>query len=171
MDEYPYENGDVIVLGPQVFVSRDEAVLNWKGCNYVPQEDPAERDRLRAVVQDITAHASPIAEDDDGFVAVGYTVTIGAIHRALAVLAQLDGSGVIGAPPPRDDLDRHIRNTLKAAGIDVRRCQRCLHWTMVHDNEAFDDVTLQDPHRCPDVDHGQHEFAHPGTRHVGDGGL
>jgi hypothetical protein len=39
----------------------------------------AERDRLRAVVEDITAHASPIAEDDDGFVAVGYTITIGAI--------------------------------------------------------------------------------------------
>lgn len=99
MDEYPYENGDVIVLGPQVFVSRDEAVLNWKGCNYVPQEDPAERDRLRALVEDITAHASPIAEDD---VAVGYTVTIGAIHRALAVLAQLDGSGVMGGQSAED---------------------------------------------------------------------
>jgi hypothetical protein len=48
MDEYPHENGDVIVLGPQVFVSRDGAVLNWKGRNYVPQ---AERDRLRAVVE------------------------------------------------------------------------------------------------------------------------
>lgn len=55
MDEYPYENGDVIVLGPQVFVSRDEAVLNWEGRNYVPQEDPAERDRLRARVLELEA--------------------------------------------------------------------------------------------------------------------
>jgi hypothetical protein len=46
----------------------------------------AERDRLRAVVADITAHATPIGEDDDGFVAVGYTVTVGAIHRALAAV-------------------------------------------------------------------------------------
>lgn len=45
-----------------------------------------ERDRLRAVVEDITEHATPIAEDDDGFVSVGYTVTVGAIHRALAAL-------------------------------------------------------------------------------------
>jgi hypothetical protein len=48
MYEYPHENGDVIVLGPQVFVSRDEAVLNWKGRNYVSQ---AERDRLWAVAK------------------------------------------------------------------------------------------------------------------------
>jgi hypothetical protein len=48
MHEYPHENGDVIVLGPQVFVSRDEAVLNWKGRNYVSQ---AERDRLWAVAK------------------------------------------------------------------------------------------------------------------------
>lgn len=67
-----------------------------------------ERDRLRAVVEDIAAHANPIAEDDDGFVAVGYTVTVGAIHRALAALGQLDRSGNIGralpalTPPPED---------------------------------------------------------------------
>jgi hypothetical protein len=46
----------------------------------------AERDRLRAVVEDIIKHATPIAEDDDGFVAVGYTVTVGAVHRAIAAI-------------------------------------------------------------------------------------
>lgn len=46
----------------------------------------AERDRLHDIVQDIVDHANPIAEDDDGFVAVGYTVTVGAIHRAIAAL-------------------------------------------------------------------------------------
>lgn len=56
-----------------------------------------EVDRLRAVVEDITAHATPIAEDDDGFVAVGYTVTIGAIHRALAAL---QGAAVDPLHPP-----------------------------------------------------------------------
>lgn len=49
MDEYPHDYGDVIVLGPHVFVLRDETVLNWKGQNYVRQEEAeAERDRLRA---------------------------------------------------------------------------------------------------------------------------
>jgi hypothetical protein len=59
MDEYPHENGDVIVLGPQVFVSRDEAVLNWKGRNYVSQ---AERDRLRAVVERALDVVRPMAD-------------------------------------------------------------------------------------------------------------
>lgn len=54
-----------------------------------------DRARLRAVVKDITAHATPIAEDDDGFVAVGYTITIGAVHRALAALSQLDGNAEV----------------------------------------------------------------------------
>lgn len=39
------------------------------------------------VIQDITEHATPIAHDDAGFVAVGYTVTVGAVHRALSWLA------------------------------------------------------------------------------------
>jgi hypothetical protein len=34
---YPYEDGDTLVLGPQVFVAKDGAVLNWRGTNYVPQ--------------------------------------------------------------------------------------------------------------------------------------
>lgn len=45
----------------------------------------AENIRLRAALVDVTEHATPIAEDD-GFVSVGYTVTVGAIHRALAAL-------------------------------------------------------------------------------------
>ena len=32
------------------------------------------------VIQDITEHATAVAHDDAGFVAVGYTVTVGAVH-------------------------------------------------------------------------------------------
>jgi hypothetical protein len=35
---YPYEDGDVIVLGPECFVTRDGATLSWKGVNFVPQK-------------------------------------------------------------------------------------------------------------------------------------
>lgn len=35
---YPYESGDVIVLGPQIFAAKDGSVLNWRGENYVRQE-------------------------------------------------------------------------------------------------------------------------------------
>jgi len=38
------------------------------------------------VIQDMAQHSTPIAHDDDGFVAVGYTLTVGAVHRALAWL-------------------------------------------------------------------------------------
>lgn len=34
---YPYEEGDTIVLGPQIFASADSEVINWKGTNYVKQ--------------------------------------------------------------------------------------------------------------------------------------
>lgn len=35
--KYPYEEGDTIVLGPEIFVSADGSVICWKGTNYVPQ--------------------------------------------------------------------------------------------------------------------------------------
>lgn len=36
-ERYPYEEGDTIVLGPEVFVAADGSVLCWKGVNYVKQ--------------------------------------------------------------------------------------------------------------------------------------
>lgn len=35
--EYPYPEGDTIVIGPQCFASKDGQVLNWRGVNFVPQ--------------------------------------------------------------------------------------------------------------------------------------
>jgi hypothetical protein len=37
-EAYPYESGDVIVLGPEIFVAKDGSVINWNGKNYVPQK-------------------------------------------------------------------------------------------------------------------------------------
>lgn len=37
--EYPYDEGDVTVIGPRCFANRDGSVLNWGGVNYVPQVD------------------------------------------------------------------------------------------------------------------------------------
>ena len=41
---------------------------------------------LTAAILDIDAHATPLGEDDDGFVAVGYAVSVGALHRALGLV-------------------------------------------------------------------------------------
>jgi len=37
--DYPRLEGDTIVLGPEIFASTDEKVINWKGRNYVPQPE------------------------------------------------------------------------------------------------------------------------------------
>lgn len=39
MPDYPYIDGDEIVLGPEVFASAAGDVICWKGRNYVPQEN------------------------------------------------------------------------------------------------------------------------------------
>lgn len=43
-------------------------------------------DRARFVIQDIIDHATPLGEDEDGFVTTGYLVSVGSIHRALGFL-------------------------------------------------------------------------------------
>lgn len=32
--DYPYEDGNVLVLGPEVFVSADRSTICWRGVNY-----------------------------------------------------------------------------------------------------------------------------------------
>lgn len=39
---FPREEGDVIVVGPGCFVSKDGGVLNWRGTNYVQQTQQEE---------------------------------------------------------------------------------------------------------------------------------
>lgn len=48
--------------------------------------------KLEAAILDIDAHATALGEDGRGFVAGGYIVTVGSLHRAL---------GVVGHPAPR----------------------------------------------------------------------
>ena len=36
--EFPYQDGDVTVLGPEIFASKDGTVISWRGENYVPQK-------------------------------------------------------------------------------------------------------------------------------------
>lgn len=38
MREYPLEDGGVVVIGPECFATKDGAVLNWRGVNYVQQQ-------------------------------------------------------------------------------------------------------------------------------------
>lgn len=36
--EFPYQDGDVTVLGPEIFASKDDTVICWRGTNYVRQD-------------------------------------------------------------------------------------------------------------------------------------
>jgi hypothetical protein len=36
---YPYEDGDVTVLGPAIFATRHGDLISWEGRNYVPQDE------------------------------------------------------------------------------------------------------------------------------------
>lgn len=40
--KYPHEDGSVIVLGPEVFIAKDNSVISYKGENFVPQKKPVE---------------------------------------------------------------------------------------------------------------------------------
>lgn len=44
----------------------------------------AEALHLREAILDIDAHATPLGEDEDGFVTGGYLISVGCLHRALA---------------------------------------------------------------------------------------
>ncbi|GGW98928.1 hypothetical protein [Streptomyces chartreusis] len=35
---YPYDDGDVTVLGPEIFASKDGTVISWRGDNYIRQQ-------------------------------------------------------------------------------------------------------------------------------------
>lgn len=36
--QYPFEDGDVIILGPEIFASKDGNVISWRGENYIKQD-------------------------------------------------------------------------------------------------------------------------------------
>lgn len=57
---YPYKDGDVTVLGPEVFVSDDETVICWRGENYY-RRSPSELERFaERVAGELEAKATGI---------------------------------------------------------------------------------------------------------------
>ena len=42
--------------------------------------------KFKAAILDIDAHATPLGEDDEGFVAIGYAISVGSLHRALGLV-------------------------------------------------------------------------------------
>ena len=61
----------------------EEAVAYWRGRW---ADKASELVDAVGVIHDLAQHATPIGNDEDGFVSVGYTVTVGAVHRAYAWL-------------------------------------------------------------------------------------
>lgn len=45
---YPYDDGEVVVLGPEIFVNPEAQVISWKGENWVKQPEPQDPDKAVA---------------------------------------------------------------------------------------------------------------------------
>lgn len=117
----------------------------WREQELCDQRNAAEAEasRLRAAIRDIDSHATPLAEDEDGYAAMGYVVAVGAIHRALGLAmgtgvpcamcgpGSHDCPGLTPAPstpseptPASSELER-LRAALKKYG---RHLRSCLKW-------------------------------------------
>ncbi len=55
--QYPYQDGDVTVLGPEIFASPDGAVICWKGVNYERQAAAVVPAADRAALVELAAQA------------------------------------------------------------------------------------------------------------------
>lgn len=93
---YPHQDGDVTVLGPEIFTSSDGKVICWKGENYVPQTDAQ---RAEAALTRVRAVATAIR---DATAAGRNDWQIGQRDCALTILAALT------EPDPGDDTTRII---------------------------------------------------------------
>lgn len=76
-----------------------------------------ECDTLRAHILDIDAHATPVGEDEDGFVTGGYLISVGALHRAL---------GKVGHSAPSCEAEKE-RDELRAQ-LDVNSNHYDRYW-------------------------------------------
>ena len=66
----------------------EEAVTYWRGRW---ADTASQLTDAVGVIHDLAQHATPIAHDTDGFVATGYTITVGAVHRAYGWLQGAGG--------------------------------------------------------------------------------
>lgn len=66
----------------------------WTDAYNEAAELDAENERLRLAILDIDAHATPLGEDDDGFVSVGYAISVGCLHRALGLVGHSAPKGI-----------------------------------------------------------------------------
>jgi hypothetical protein len=80
----------------------EEAVTYW--CGRWARKASELADAV-GIIHDLAQHATPIALDADGFVAAGYTVTVGAVHRAYAWLQQVSA----GQPRSVETWDQYTR--------------------------------------------------------------
>lgn len=83
---------------------------------------------VKHAVLDIDAHATPMGEDDDGFVTSGYFISIGSLHRAL---------GVVGHTAPKcRDCGGHDQHELRDANYGMwnamqRACNHPERWNEI----------------------------------------
>jgi hypothetical protein len=108
---YPHPDGDVTVLGPEIFASSDGAVISWKGENYVRPDNPTAEDlnsgppnasRLdicelphQTIAEEDDCHRRRDAGSDDGLrLALARIASDRAHHEHCASLARTSEGGI-----------------------------------------------------------------------------
>ena len=66
-------------------------------------------EQAQAAILDIDAHAAPMGKDADGFVTVGYVVSVGSLHRAL---------GKVGRTSPKCSTERPCPTCAREAALE-----------------------------------------------------
>lgn len=99
--------------------------------------------KFRAAILDIDAHATPLGEDDDGFVAIGYAVSVGSLHRALGLVGH-SAAKCVDLPCPRaadvlDLLATHLPPPAcdTCGGSGEVRCE-CMDWPTGDGSAQYD---------------------------------
>lgn len=82
--EYPHQDGDVTVLGPEIFASADGKVICWKGVNYVPQPKLERAEAaITRVIAALQPYDKPIYGDRSRGFQMGWDAALQAIRAAL----------------------------------------------------------------------------------------
>ena len=98
-ERYPHDDGDVVVIGPEAFITRDESVLCYRGRNYVPQD--AERSGERSERERIECLRAALRAARD---CMKWCVDLGADEATARSLRC--GMGVVDGVLSRDDAEQ-----------------------------------------------------------------
>ncbi len=101
---------------------------------------------LKAAILDIDAHATPLGQDEDGNVAVGYAVSVGSLHRALGLVGH--GSAKCEQVPcPCAEKAEAQRDAWRQMSEQLAlRTRELMQWGVEFDDSRLSYVSVQVSH-------------------------